>query len=101
MGLLGMGNGMGANEAMFKAALQSSAMETPSAQLMLLLPRDVLHQALVPSGHLAEIAQKCQIRIDLGAEVPPNMCQVAFTGSVAGNAMAAYFLQERCVQHGS
>merc|ERR1719188_833811 len=65
-----------ANEAMFKAALQSGGMEQPNSQLLLLLPAELLRQVLVPRGHLQEIAEKCGIRIDC-AEVPPNMCQVA------------------------
>merc|ERR1712039_285598 len=99
MAMMGMG-GVGANEAMFKAALQSASMGQPSpSQLVLLIPSDVLQQALVPQGHLGDITQKCGIRIDLGEEVPPNLQQVTFTGSVAANAMAAYFLQERALQY--
>merc|ERR1719361_2346163 len=86
--MMGMGN-----EAMFRAALQSSMQGQSNAQLLILLPVDLLQQILVPQGHLAEIAQKCGIRIDLGMELPNNMCQVAFTGPIASNAMAAYFLQ--------
>merc|ERR1712110_1098811 len=78
-----MGGGMGGNEAMFKAALQSSLMGQSSAQLLLLLPLDLLQQTLIPQGHLGEIAQKCGIRIDLGGEVQSNACQVALTGPIA------------------
>merc|ERR1719411_2098732 len=88
MGMIGNNMcGMG-NEAMFRVALQSSMVGQSNAQLLLLLPVDMLQQLLVPQGHLAEIAQKCGIRIDLGIEVPTNMCQVAFTGPIASNAMA-------------
>eukprot|EP00929_Paragymnodinium_shiwhaense_P016305 TRINITY_DN12457_c0_g2_i1.p1 TRINITY_DN12457_c0_g2~~TRINITY_DN12457_c0_g2_i1.p1 ORF type:complete len:717 (+),score=195.28 TRINITY_DN12457_c0_g2_i1:110-2260(+) len=92
---------------MFRSALQESAFCAGSnAKLALLLPLDLLQKALIPLGYLSEIAEKCQIRIDLGPEV---MClqeakgqvvmrQVSMTGSVAGNALAAYFLQERAAQ---
>merc|ERR1712232_1112424 len=103
MGMMGLGTmsgAMAANEAMFRAALQSTMTSQANSQLFLLLPVDLLQKALVPHGHLADIAQRCQIRIDLGVDVPPNMRQVSFTGSVPANAMAAYFLQERAVQYG-
>jgi len=102
MGGLGMMGGMpGGNEAMFKAALQSSLVAGSSSQLHLLLPNRLLQQALVPQGHLAEIANKCQIRIDLGQEVQPDLRQVTLCGGVAANSVAAYFLQERALQHGA
>mmetsp|Transcript_51742 Transcript_51742/g.160307 ORF Transcript_51742/g.160307 Transcript_51742/m.160307 type:complete len:131 (-) Transcript_51742:343-735(-) len=113
MGMAGIGmggmNGMsgmsgvsstGVQEAMFKVALQSSMLGQVNTQLMFLLPMELLQKVLVPRGHLAEIAQRCQIHIDLGAEVPPSMRQVSFVGPVSANAMALYFLQERAAQHG-
>merc|ERR1719277_2246760 len=99
MGMDMMG-GMGANEAMFQQALQSSAMSGGQTQLHVLLPQDLLQRALIPNGHLGEIAQRCQIRLDLGPDVAPNRRQVTLTGAVAANAMAAYFLQERAAQFG-
>merc|ERR1712110_895789 len=93
-----MMGGMG-NEPLFRAALQESCFASGSnAQLMLLLPSDLLQQALVPGGHLGDIAKKCQVRIDLGEELANRHKRVTVTGSVAANAMAAYFLQERLVQ---
>lgn len=102
MGMMGggMGIGTGGNEAMFRMALQSG-MGQFHAQLMLLLPADAVRQALVPRGHLQEIAQRCQIRMDLGQEIPPNLLQVNLSGTVAANSMAAYFLQERLAQLGA
>merc|ERR1712107_478029 len=103
MGGMGMGMGgiPGGNEGMFRAALQSSVMAGTSSQLHVLLPERLLQQALIPSGRLTEIANRCQIRIDLGMEVQPNLRQVTLVGGVAANSMAAYFLQERALQHGS
>merc|ERR1719277_769234 len=95
-----LAGGAGANEAMFQQALQSSAMNGGQTQLHLLLPQELLQRALIPNGHLGEIAQRCQVRLDLGADVAPNRRQVTLTGAVAANAMAAYFLQERASQFG-
>mmetsp|Transcript_27881 Transcript_27881/g.64994 ORF Transcript_27881/g.64994 Transcript_27881/m.64994 type:complete len:111 (+) Transcript_27881:1-333(+) len=102
MGMMGMGGGMwgGGNLSMLGAALNGSMLGNFQSQLLLLLPADLLQQALVPHGHLAEIAQRCPVRIDLGAEVPPNLLQVSVTGPVAANALAIYFLQERAAQYG-
>merc|ERR1719316_2081767 len=98
--MAGMGGaGMAAHNPMaFEAALQGSMLGQHQAQLALLLPAELLQQALIPHGHLAEIAQKCNINIDLGAELS-SMRQVSLTGTVAANAMAAYFLQERSLQY--
>uniref|UniRef100_A0A7S2G9V2 Uncharacterized protein n=1 Tax=Alexandrium andersonii TaxID=327968 RepID=A0A7S2G9V2_9DINO len=100
MGMFGMGMGMGGSEVAFRMLLMSSSIGQAPGQLLLLLPAELLQKALVPHGHLADIAQKCQIRIDLGAEVSPNLLQVSLSGPVAANAMAAYFIQERMVQYG-
>merc|ERR1719221_2052651 len=93
-----MGQGVGSSEVMFREALQLTIAGQCTSQMSLLLQAELLFKALVPYGHLADIAQKCGIRIDLGAEIPPDTCQVVFTGSVVANAMAAYFLQERALQ---
>merc|ERR1719424_1399854 len=103
MGMMGMGGmggmGMGAMGPMaFQAVLQQSMLGQHQAQLLLLLPVDLVQQALIPHGHLAEIAQTCNIGIDLGDELS-GMRQVSLTGTVAANAMAAYFLQERSLQY--
>mmetsp|Transcript_138412 Transcript_138412/g.240873 ORF Transcript_138412/g.240873 Transcript_138412/m.240873 type:complete len:108 (+) Transcript_138412:3-326(+) len=99
----GMGMGMagmaGMGHMAFQTALQSSLFGQQSSQLLLLLPMELIQKALIPSGHLAEIAEKCHIRIDLGREVPPNLREVMMTGTVVANAMAIYFLQERTMQH--
>merc|ERR1719263_1620337 len=100
MGMAAMGMGMGGMGPMaFEAALHNSMLSQHQAQLALLLPVDLLQQSLIPQGHLADIAQKCRITIDLGAEVSPSMRQVSLTGTVAANTMAAYFLQERTLQY--
>merc|ERR550534_2796024 len=97
---MGMMGGVGANEAMFRAAL-SSGIHGGQSQLLVLLPAELVQRVLIPRGHLAEIAQRCQVRIDLGADVPPNLRQVSLGGSVVANAMAALFLQERALQFGA
>jgi len=98
LGLMGMGGGP-ANDAMFSAALTSASSQA-SSQLQLLMPSELLQKSLIPNGHLAEIAQKCRIQLDLGADVAPNQRQVCLSGTIAANAMAAYFLQERSMQYG-
>merc|ERR1712070_986843 len=104
MGGMGMGSmggmGMSSETSLMMAFHGNAVMQGPHSQLLLLLPVGLLEQALVPRGHLQEIAQRCQIRIDLGAEVPPKMRQVAFTGPVVANTLAAYFLQERASLYG-
>merc|ERR1719433_831606 len=100
-GDLGMGMaGTGGSAAAFQMALQSSMLGQAGSKLLLLLPVDLLQQALVPHGHLSDIAQRCQICIDLGPEVHPNMRQVSLSGSVTANAVAVYLLQERAAQCG-
>merc|ERR1711972_1288684 len=99
MGGVGMMGSMGSNEAMFRAALHQSSMGQFKAQLMLLLPFHVVHKALIPHGHLSEIAQKCQIKIDLDNEMAPQQCQLTFSGSMVANSLASYFLQERAMQY--
>mmetsp|Transcript_19258 Transcript_19258/g.57840 ORF Transcript_19258/g.57840 Transcript_19258/m.57840 type:complete len:120 (+) Transcript_19258:1-360(+) len=103
VGMMGMGVGMGAmgcSEGAFRTLLQSSTVGQLPGQLLLLLPAELMQKALVPHGHLADIAQKCQIRIDMGAEVSPNLIQVSLSGPAVANAMATYFLQERAAQYG-
>jgi len=99
MDMMGMGmmGGMGASDAMFRQALAMGGGGSQT-QLHLLLPQDMIQRALIPNGHLADIAARCQIRIDLGADMPPNLRQVTLHGSVAANSMAAYFLQQTCLQ---
>merc|ERR1712217_635841 len=99
-GLMGMAAGGCFNEPVFRAALSSGGPGQPTAQLMLVLPERLVRQSLVPHGHLTEIADKCQIHVDLGAEVSAGMLQVTLSGSVAANSMAAYLLQERSMQYG-
>eukprot|EP00747_Dinoflagellata_sp_TGD_P168603 gnl/TRDRNA2_/TRDRNA2_195379_c0_seq1.p2 gnl/TRDRNA2_/TRDRNA2_195379_c0~~gnl/TRDRNA2_/TRDRNA2_195379_c0_seq1.p2 ORF type:complete len:111 (-),score=25.10 gnl/TRDRNA2_/TRDRNA2_195379_c0_seq1:85-417(-) len=102
-GMMGMG-GMGmSQEAIFFNNLQqfTGMAGQMSSQVMVLLPVNLLTNALVPHGHLGDIAQKCNVRIDLGAEVPPNMRQVSIQGTLVANTMVVYFLQERAMQYSS
>merc|ERR1711924_438886 len=104
MPFLGMGmmNSIpGGNEALFKQALQNSMTAGMSSQHHVLVPNNVLQQALIPKGYLSEIANRCQIRIELGQDVQPNLRQLTFCGGVAANAVAVYFLQERLLQLGN
>lgn len=93
--------GLGGGEALFRLAMQSSVACQMSTQLLLVVPAELLQKALVPHGHLGDIAQRCNVRIDLGAEVMPCLQQVSITGSIACNTVAAYFLQERAAQYGT
>lgn len=104
-GMGGFGNGLGGglggygSEMVFNTALQQLTMVGPSnSQMSFVMPASLIHQSLVPQGHLADIAQKCSVRIDLGEEVKPSMLVINFTGTVASNAMAAYLLQDRMLQ---
>lgn len=83
------------NEAIFHMALRDYGRSC--SRLFLLMPLNAVHRYLVPKGHLAAIAQKCGVQIDLGGEVPPNMCHVSLTGTMVANSMASYLLQE-CLQ---
>merc|ERR1719161_181089 len=100
MGMMGMGAmGMaGMGPMAFQAMLQQSMLGQHQAQIAILLPADLIQQALIPDGHLSQIAQTCSISIDLGAEIS-GMRQVSLAGTVAANAMAIYFLQERSLQY--
>mmetsp|Transcript_128858 Transcript_128858/g.305726 ORF Transcript_128858/g.305726 Transcript_128858/m.305726 type:complete len:95 (+) Transcript_128858:1-285(+) len=90
-----MGN-MGSSEKAFFSALQASGIN--SAELTILLPKDLLHQVLVPRGIMSEVAQRSGSRIDVGEEAPPGMLQVTLHGQMVGNSMAAMLLQERVIQ---
>mmetsp|Transcript_73665 Transcript_73665/g.185689 ORF Transcript_73665/g.185689 Transcript_73665/m.185689 type:complete len:583 (-) Transcript_73665:144-1892(-) len=109
MGGMGMGNMMGMgmgnpmmggmasqNERAFMAALQASGIN--SAQLTLLMPQGLLQNVLIPRGIMAEIAQRSGAKIDLGAESPAGMRQVALTGTMVANSLASLFLQEKVIQ---
>eukprot|EP00929_Paragymnodinium_shiwhaense_P016304 TRINITY_DN12457_c0_g1_i1.p1 TRINITY_DN12457_c0_g1~~TRINITY_DN12457_c0_g1_i1.p1 ORF type:complete len:664 (+),score=137.20 TRINITY_DN12457_c0_g1_i1:90-2081(+) len=94
----GLGFNAAFNEVLFRQALQESGFVAGNERAFsVLVDHDVLQHSLIPQGHLAEIAQKCQLRIDVGPEVNTSgRCkQLTFTGSLVANAMAAYFLQER------
>jgi len=99
--IAGFVGGLGGGEALFRLALQSSVVCQMSTQMLLVVPAELLQKALVPHGHLVDIAQRCQVRIDLGVEVMPSLQQVSITGSIASNTVAAYFLQERAAQYGT
>ncbi|CAJ1442623.1 unnamed protein product [Effrenium voratum] len=103
MGAMGLGMGnmgnmgnMGSSEKAFFSALQASGIN--SAELTILLPKDLLHQVLVPRGIMSEVAQRSGSRIDVGEEAPPGMLQVTLHGQMVGNSMAAMLLQERVIQ---
>merc|ERR1712216_291729 len=92
-----MDMGMGGPMA-FQALMQQSLLGQHRNELMLMLPVDLLQQALIPNGHLADICQTCNIGIELGAELQ-SMRQVSLQGTVAANAMAAYLLQEQSLRY--
>jgi len=90
----GMMGGMGmSNEAQFMQQLGMG--QQPQAQLQILLPSTLLQQFLIPRGIMAEICQKCNVRMDLGAEVPQNQRQICISGTIVANSMAVLLLQER------
>lgn len=99
MDMMGMMGGMG-GEAVLRQALAMNN-HGPQSQLTILLPQVTIQQALIPLGYFSDIAAKCSIRIDLGSDVAPNLRQVALHGTVAANAMAAFYLQQVCLQLGS
>eukprot|EP00927_Polykrikos_kofoidii_P013364 TRINITY_DN15822_c0_g1_i1.p1 TRINITY_DN15822_c0_g1~~TRINITY_DN15822_c0_g1_i1.p1 ORF type:complete len:550 (-),score=86.02 TRINITY_DN15822_c0_g1_i1:377-1819(-) len=67
--------------------------------LSLLLPGHVIDTTLVPRGHLAEVAQRCGVRIDVGpVAVAPDARAVMLTGTVVANALAVLQLQWRLAQ---
>merc|ERR1712032_433334 len=101
MGMMGnpMMGGMGAassNERAFLTALQASGIN--SAQLTILVPQNIVQNALIPRGIMGEIATRSGCQIDLGNESPPGMRQVKVSGSMTGNALASLFLQEQVIQ---
>lgn len=103
MGMPGMGGPMGMGAMSGPMALQAvlrqqSMFGQQQTQLSLLLPVDLLQEALIPHGHLSEIANTLNINIQLGDQVA-SMRHVMLSGTVASNAMAAYFLQERSLQY--
>lgn len=69
------------------------------SRLHLLVPRRAVEGVLVPRGHLAEIAQRCCVQIDLeGSARDLDATILTLTGSVAANALAALHLQWRVMQ---
>lgn len=99
MGMAGSmmpGFGASSNEMAFMQMLQASGIN--SAQLTLLLIKDLVHNVLVPRGIMSEIAQRSGCRIDLGPEGPTGMLQVTLFGTMVSNSSAALLLQEKNVQ---
>jgi len=92
----GLSFGSVGNEAIFHMALRDYSGRSCS-RLFLLMPIDAVHCFLLPKGHLAAIARKCGVQIELGGEVPPNMRHVSLTGTMVANSMASYLLQQ-CLQ---
>ena len=76
--------------------LSSSSLAQASSQMHILLPERLVQHALIPHGHLTEIAHKCNVRIDVGPEVLPIHRAIHLIGTVISNTFAAYCLQE-CV----
>mmetsp|Transcript_3135 Transcript_3135/g.7302 ORF Transcript_3135/g.7302 Transcript_3135/m.7302 type:complete len:355 (-) Transcript_3135:23-1087(-) len=85
--------GSGGSENAFLSALQASGIN--SAQLTVLLPRDLVHHVLIPRGFMKDIAQRSGSRIDIGDEGPSGLIQVSLNGQMVGNALAALLLQEK------
>lgn len=99
LGGMGVGVGLGGAAGGLDHALQQMARAgPPSSQLSLVMPASLIQQSLVPRGHIADVAQRCCVRVDLGEEVPPSGRVVSLTGTAASNAFAAYLLQERALQ---
>ncbi|CAE7466018.1 unnamed protein product [Symbiodinium natans] len=105
----------GIDEAM-KAAVMSAIDAAPGVEALLqnsssighlrgtlsvLLASDILFSTLVPGGHMQELAQRCQVHIDIVADasLPASLRQVVLTGSLASNAAAAYWLQVGTARH--
>lgn len=75
--------------------LSSSPVGNAPSMLVLLVHERLLLKGLVPSGHMQEVARRCQVHIDVAdeQECPPQWRQVTLLGTVATNAAAAYWLQ--------
>jgi len=94
----GVGVGMdGSSESKFREALEKGMIAASTNQMHLLLPSSLLQDLLIPQGHLADVAKKCQVQIDLGQTVD-KLRQVTLKGGLAANAYAAYLLQEKAHQ---
>eukprot|EP00928_Gymnodinium_smaydae_P028480 TRINITY_DN21710_c0_g1_i1.p1 TRINITY_DN21710_c0_g1~~TRINITY_DN21710_c0_g1_i1.p1 ORF type:complete len:286 (-),score=20.06 TRINITY_DN21710_c0_g1_i1:85-942(-) len=79
---------------LYRLLVSSSVISQAQSQMRLILPDDLIQKALVASGHMAAIAHKCNIRIDLDSEVLPSQRMVILTGTVLSNSIAAYLMQE-------
>lgn len=82
--------------------LGSSMMGNTRSRLEILISSRLLLQSLVPSGHLQDVAKRCQVHIEIADELesPPGTRCVVLVGTVAGNAAAAYWLQVGAVRWG-
>lgn len=74
------------------------APEGALCQLSLLLPARAVRDALVPRGHLAEIAHTCGVQIDLAGGQIGGQTGLTLTGTVVANALATLHLQWRAAQ---
>lgn len=99
MGGLGAGlETLGGSDSIFRQAMEKGMIAASVSPMHILLPKSALQQALLPKGHLTDIAKKCQVQIDLGQELA-DLRQVTIKGGLAANAYAAYLLQEKALQH--
>mmetsp|Transcript_41308 Transcript_41308/g.133101 ORF Transcript_41308/g.133101 Transcript_41308/m.133101 type:complete len:147 (+) Transcript_41308:359-799(+) len=57
------------------------------------LPKHGTVEVLIPSGHVQEVARRCQVRIDLANEAVQGFRQVMLTGTLLGTAAATYWMQ--------
>lgn len=63
--------------------------------LALLLPSRLVEDFLVPQDHLAEVARRCAIHLDVAGEDPPGQRQVSLYGDPGKVGMALMQLQMR------
>ncbi|CAE7476237.1 unnamed protein product [Symbiodinium natans] len=63
--------------------------------LALLMPSRLVEDFLAPQDHLAEVARRCSVHLDVAAEDPPGQRQVSLYGDPASVGMAMLQLQMR------
>ena len=72
-----------------------AAASGPRAQLQLLLPANLVRGTLIPQAHLAEIANGCNVHIDLFEEYPMGQLRTVISGTCAANSLALLMIQWR------
>mmetsp|Transcript_73312 Transcript_73312/g.238585 ORF Transcript_73312/g.238585 Transcript_73312/m.238585 type:complete len:437 (+) Transcript_73312:65-1375(+) len=82
-------------------AISASLTAGPSAlaALQVLLPPGFARGAWSSGGCCSEIARCCGVQVDLGELPGLGRFQVTFTGSVASNALATFYLQQSLAHH--